>query len=87
LNCRLIIDKRKLNNMKLNKTFDIDQWGNIYTYKTEKNSYEIYRERTYKKNGTSKCDGNWIVEINNTIENSFKTLKEVKNFIQVNELF
>ena len=66
--------------MKFNKTFDIDQDGNIYTYKTEKNSYEIYRARTWKNNGTSKADGNWLVQINGRLDenSSFKTLKEAR---------
>lgn len=75
--------------MKFIKTFDIENDSNTYSYKTEKNHYEIYRERTYKNNGTSKCDGDWLVQINGKLDenSSFKTLKEAKNYAEFMELF
>lgn len=62
--------------MEFIKEFDVDQDGNIY--KTECGTYEIYRERTFKNNGTSKCDGDWIVQKNGKIVISFPTLKKAK---------
>ncbi len=62
--------------MKFIKTFDIEQDGNIYN--SECGVYELYRERTYKSNGYSKCDGNWIVQKNGQILTSFPTLKKAK---------
>ena len=46
--------------MKFIKTFSIEDWSNIYT--SECGTYELYRFRTYKNNGTSKCDGAWAVQ-------------------------
>ena len=69
------------------KTFCIDSLANIYTYETQKNTYEIYRERTFKNNGTSKCDGDWLVQINGSIYESFSTLKEAKNSCTLYEMF
>ena len=74
-------------NLKFKKTFCIDSWANVYNTETEKNSYELYRGRTYKNNGTSKCDGDWIVQKNGEIEISFSTLKEAKNYVMFIELF
>jgi hypothetical protein len=62
--------------MKFTKTFDIENCANIYT--SECGVYELYRERTYKNNGTSKCDGDWIVQKNGKILTSFPTLKKAK---------
>ena len=73
--------------LKFTKTFDVDSWSNIYTTKNNDNFYELYRERTYKNNGTSKCDGDWIVQKNGQIEYSFSTLKESKNYVTFTELF
>tara|TARA_B110000285_G_C14966013_1_gene534111 strand:- start:216 stop:452 length:237 start_codon:yes stop_codon:yes gene_type:complete len=72
------------NTMKFTKTYDVEQAGNFYI----SGNYEIYRERTYKNNGTDKCDGDWIVQNNGQIEDSFKTLKEAKNYcIIISNLF
>ena len=73
--------------MKFTKTFCIDSCANIYTWETKKNTYEIYRERTFKNNGTSKCDGDWLVQVNGRIYESFSTLKEAKNCCTLCELF
>tara|TARA_R110000744_G_scaffold4042_2_gene14922 strand:+ start:1745 stop:1972 length:228 start_codon:yes stop_codon:yes gene_type:complete len=72
---------------KFNKTFSIENFANIYTANTEKNTYKLYRERTYKNNGTSKCDGDWIVQRNDSILESFKTLRQAKNYVSLIELF
>jgi len=69
--------------MKFTKTFNIEDWSNVYT----NGKYELYRERTYKSNGTDKCDGDWIVQVNGQIETSFRTLKEAKNYCTVCEMF
>ena len=83
--------------MKFTKTFDTENFANIYQngkYKLPATAledysykYEIYRERTYKNNGASKCDGDWIVQIMGNIDASFKTLKEAKNYCIFNEMF
>ena len=65
--------------MKFIKEFDIDNWGNIYT--SECGVYELYRLRTYKNNGTSKCDGNWAVQKNGQILTSFPTLSKAKQVV------
>lgn len=70
--------------MKFIKRFDVDQWGNIYT--SECGVYELYRERTYKQNGTSKADGNWIVQKNGQILKSFPTLKKAKIVVQMDSI-
>lgn len=75
------------NSITFNKTFSTDNWANVYTAKTEKNTYKLYRERTFKNNSTSKCDGDWIVDKNNSFAESFKTLKEAKNYVTLIELF
>jgi len=75
------------NTIQFTKTFCADSYANIYTHKTQKNTYEIYRERTFKNNGTSKCDGDWLVQINGSIYKSFSTLKEAKNSCTLYELF
>mgnify|MGYP003677364151 FL=1 len=64
--------------MKFTKTFDIDNWANIYTTTVGVDTYELYRERTFKSDGTSKCDGYWIVQKNGQILRSFPTLKKAK---------
>ena len=69
--------------MKFIKTFDIEDWNNHYVA----GAYELYRERTYKNNGTDKCDGDWIVQIDGKIETSFSTLKEAKNYCIVVDSF
>ena len=73
--------------IKFKKTLCVDRWSNVYTAKTEKNDYELYRERTYKNNGTSKCDGDWIVQKNGDVDKIFSTLKEAKNYVTFIELF
>ena len=70
--------------MKFTKTFDTDQDGNIYT--SECGIYELYRARTYKNNGTSKCDGNWIVQRDGQILTSFPTLKKAKKAVLFDSL-
>ncbi len=70
--------------MKFIKRFDVDQWGNIYT--SECGVYELYRERTYKQNGTSKADGDWIVQKNGQILKSFPTLKKAKIVVQMDSI-
>jgi hypothetical protein len=62
--------------MEFIKEFNTEDYSN--TYKTECGTYEIYRERTFKNNGTSKCDGDWIVQKNGQILTSFPTLKRAK---------
>ena len=71
--------------MKFIKTYDIDQDGNIYT--SECGVYELYRERTYKNNGTSKADGNWIVQRNGQILASFPTLGKAKQVVLMDSIF
>ena len=70
--------------MKFIKTFDVDQWGNIYT--SECGVYELYRVRTYKKDGTSKCDGNWAVQKNGQLLTSFPTLRKAKQVVSMDSL-
>jgi hypothetical protein len=72
---------------KFKKTFSIENFANIYTANTEKNTYKLYRERTYKNNGTTKCDGDWIVQKNDIILETFKTLRQAKNYVSLIELF
>ena len=71
--------------MKFIKTFDIDQWGNTYT--SQCGVYELYRARTYKNNGTSKCDGDWIVQKNGQILASFPTLRKAKQVVLMDSMF
>ena len=71
--------------MKFIKTYDIDQDGNIYN--SECGVYELYRERTYKNNGTSKADGNWIVQRNGQILASFPTLRKAKQVVLMDSIF
>ena len=70
--------------MKFNKNFDTDQWGNIYT--SECGVYILYRERTFKNNGTSKADGDWIVQKNGQVLMTFPTLKKAKQVCFMNSL-
>ena len=70
--------------MTFTKTFDIEQWGNIYT--SNCGTYELYRGRTYKSNGTSKCDGNWIVQKNGQILTSFPTLRKAKQVVLIDSI-
>ena len=62
--------------MKFIKTFSIEDWANIYT--SDCGVYELYRFRTYKNNGASKCDGAWAVQKDGQILASFSTLKKAK---------
>jgi hypothetical protein len=70
--------------MKFTKAFNIDNWANIYT--SECKVYELYRARTYKNDGTSKCDGNWIVQKNGQIVASFPTLRKAKQVVFIDSL-
>ena len=75
------------NSITFSKTFSIEDFANIYRANTEKNTYKLYRERTYKNNGTSKCDGNWMVQKNESILESFKTLREAKNYVSLIDIY
>ena len=70
--------------MKFIKTFNTENWANIYT--SECGVYELYRERTYKNNGTSKCDGDWIVQKNGEILTSFPTLAKAKSVVMMDSM-
>ena len=70
--------------MKFIKTFDTEQWGNIYT--SDCGVYELYRGRTFKNNGTSKCDGDWIVQKDGKILTSFPTLKKAKQAVLMDSI-
>ena len=70
--------------MKFTKTFDIDNFANTYT--SECGVYELYRLRTYKNNGTSKCDGNWAVQKNGELLTSFPTLRKAKQVVFIDSL-
>lgn len=70
--------------MKFTKTFDIDNFANIYT--SECGVYELYRERTYKSNNLSRCDGDWIVQKNGEILTSFPTLRKAKQVVFMDSL-
>ena len=70
--------------MKFIKTFDTEQWGNIYT--SDCGVYELYRGRTFKNNGTSKCDGDWIVQKDGKILTSFPTLKKAKQVVLMDSI-
>ena len=72
--------------MKFTKTFDIENYANIYTTAVGVNTYELYRERTFKSNGTSKCDGDWIVQKNGQILSAFPTLKKAKTVVLMDSL-
>ena len=73
------------NSITFNKKFSNDNWASVYSAKIEKNNYKLYRERTFKNNGSSKCDGDWIVYKNDSFAESFKTLKEAKNYVYLIE--
>ena len=70
--------------MEFTKEFDTDQWGNIYT--SECGVYELYRARTWKNNGTSKADGNWIVQKNGQMLMSFPTLRKAKAVVMMDSI-
>jgi len=70
--------------MKFTKTFDIDNWGNVYT--SECGVYELYRLRTFKNDGTSKCDGDWAVQKNGKLLTSFPTLKKAKSVVLMDSI-
>ena len=70
--------------MKFIKEFNTEDWANIYT--SECGVYELYRLRTYKNNGTSKCDGNWVVEKNGQILTSFPTLAKAKQVVLIDSI-
>lgn len=64
--------------MKFIKTFNIENWANVYTLTVGTVTYELYQERTFKNNGTSKCDGDWIVQKDGEVLATFTTLKKAK---------
>lgn len=70
--------------MKFIKTYDTDNDSNIY--KSNCGVYELYRARTYKNNGTSKCDGNWIVQRSGEILTSFPTLTKAKKVVLMDSI-
>ncbi len=70
--------------MKFTKTFDIENFANIYT--SECGVYELYQARTYKNDGSSKCDGDWIVQKNGQVLTSFPTLKKAKQVVMMDSL-
>ncbi len=70
--------------MKFTKTFDIENFANIYT--SECGVYELYQARTYKSDGSSKCDGDWIVQKNGQVLTSFPTLKKAKQVVMMDSL-
>ncbi len=70
--------------MKFIKIFDIEQDGNVYN--SECGVYELYRERTYKSNGLSKCDGDWIIQKNGEILTSFPTLRKAKQVVLMDSI-
>jgi hypothetical protein len=70
--------------MKFIKTFSTDSWSNVYT--SQCGVYELYRLRTYKKNGTSKCDGDWAVQKNGQLLTSFPTLRRAKSVVFLDAL-
>lgn len=70
--------------MKFTKTFDIDDFANIYT--SQCGVYELYRLRTYKNDGTSKCDGDWAVQKNGQLLSSYPTLRKAKQVVFMDSL-
>ena len=70
--------------MKFIKTFSIDNDSNVYT--SECGVYELYRLRTYKNNGTSKCDGDWAVQKNGQLLTSFPTLAKAKQVVLMDSI-
>ena len=70
--------------MKFIKTFSIEDWANIYT--SECGVYELYRFRTFKNNGTSKCDGDWVVQKDGQILASFSTLAKAKQVVLMDSI-
>jgi len=65
--------------MNFTKKFDMDSYSNIYT--SECGVYELYRLRTFKSNGISKCDGYWAVQKDGQLLASFPTLKKAKQVV------
>jgi len=70
--------------MKFIKTFDIEDFSNWYT--SQCGVYELYRLRTYKSDGTSKCDGNWAVQKNGQLLASFPTLAKAKSVVLMDSI-
>ena len=70
--------------MTFTKEFDTDNWANIYT--SECGLYELYRLRTYKNNGTSKCDGDWAVQKYGKVLASFPTLAKAKQVVLMDSM-
>jgi len=70
--------------MKFIKTFNIKDFSNWYT--SQCGVYELYRLRTYKNDGTSKCDGNWAVQKNGQLLTSFPTLKKAKSVVMMDSI-
>ena len=70
--------------MKFTKTFDIDNWSNIYT--SNCGVYVSYRLRTYKNDGTSKCDGDWAVQKNGQLLAAYPTLRRAKAVMLIDSI-
>ena len=70
--------------MNFTKEFDMDNYANVYT--SECGVYELYRLRTYKNNGTSKCDGDWAVQKDGQLLASFPTLRKAKQVVFMDSL-
>jgi len=85
----LCVSLQKTNQLKQNimtftKTFDTDNDSNTYT--SDCGVYELYRARTYKNNGASKCDGDWLVQRNGVILTSFPTLRKAKQVVLMDSM-
>ena len=65
-------------NINFKKEYDPEIDSSIYTAFVNGNKIELYQERTYKRNGTSKNDGDWLLQINGKIAKSFSTLKKAQ---------
>jgi len=70
--------------MKFIKTFNIEDFSNWYT--SQCGVYELYRLRTYKNDGTSKCDGDWAIQKNGQLLTSFPTLKKAKQVVLMDSI-
>ena len=68
--------------LNFEKFYDADRNANTYVFELENIKFELYQERTYKSNGTSKCDGDWLVQFNGKIVKSYSTLNQAKKFVE-----
>ena len=75
---------KPIENMKFIKTFNIEDFSNWYT--SQCGVYELYRLRTYKNDGTSKCDGDWAIQKNGQLLTSFPTLKKAKQVVLMDSI-